>query len=126
MQSGTTSLNFGRIMRGPLSIGGGAVFGRRLVDCVRDTAVDEVKQKLLSGEYYGEGWETDKIPPLQDRLLPALVLRCTQHLLAWGIQEEGLFRYAFGEIWAVGVKNLPPSFQAQWKGIPRQLFACRV
>jgi len=97
MQSGATSLNFGRIMRGPLSIGGGAVFGRRLVDCVRDTAVDEVKQKLLSGEYYGEGWEADKIPPLQDRLLPALVLRCTQHLLAWGIQEEGLFRYAFGE-----------------------------
>lgn len=98
MQSGAANLNFGRIVRGPLSIGGGAVFGRRLSDCVRDTAVDDVKQKLLSGEYHDEGWEVDKIPPLQDRLLPALVLRCVQHLLAWGIQEEGLFRYAFGEI----------------------------
>ncbi|KAF9650596.1 RhoGAP-domain-containing protein [Thelephora ganbajun] len=92
MQSGATGLNLGQIIRGPLSVGGGAAFGRRLADCVRDTAVDDVKQKLLSGEYYGEGWEVDKIPPLQDRLLPALVLRCAQHLLAWGIQEEGLFR----------------------------------
>lgn len=81
-------------MRGPLSIGGGVVFGRRLADCVRDTAVDDVKQKLLSGEYYGDLWEIDEIPPLQERLLPALVLRCAQHLMVWGIQEEGLFRYA--------------------------------
>jgi len=92
MRSGANGLNFGRIMRGPLPIGGGAVFGRRLADCVRDTAADDVKEKLLSGEYYGEEWEMDKIPPLQDRLLPALVLRCAQHLLTWGIQEEGLFR----------------------------------
>ena len=94
MQSGATNLSFGRIMRGPLSISGGVVFGRRLADCVRDTAVDDVKQKLLSGEYYGDLWEIDEIPPLQERLLPALVLRCAQHLMVWGIQEEGLFRYA--------------------------------
>ena len=94
VQSGANSLNFGRIMRGPLMAGGGVVFGARLADCVRNTAVDDVKQKLLSGEYYGEGWENDKIPPLQERLLPAIVLRCVQHLLAWGIQEEGLFRCA--------------------------------
>jgi hypothetical protein len=126
MQSGAASLNFGRIIRGPLSIGGGVVFGRPLADCVRDTAVDEVKQKLLSGEYYREEWEVDKIPPLQDRLLPALVLRCAQNLLAWGIQEEGLFRCAFGKIRALGIKHLPPLFQAQWKGVPRQSLACRV
>ncbi|KAG5735485.1 Rho GTPase-activating protein gacZ [Termitomyces sp. T112] len=29
---------------------------------------------------------------LEDRKLPALVVRCAQHLLIWGIQEEGLFR----------------------------------
>ena len=109
-QSGTPSLNFGQIMRGPLSTGGGAVFGRRLADCVRDTAVDDVKQKLLSGEYYGEGWDVDKIPPLQDRLLPALVLRCVQHLLAWGIQEEGLFRYAFGSNGVLEIENSSPPF----------------
>ena len=125
-QSGAAGLYFGRIMRGPLSIGGGAVFGRRLADCVRDTAVDHVKQKLLSGEYYGEGWEADKIPPLEDRLLPALVLRCAQHLLAWGIQEEGLFRYAFSKIGVLGIKSSSPPFQAQWKGVPCQSLARRV
>lgn len=92
MQSGANGLNFGRIVRGPLNIGGGTVFGRPLAECVRDTAVDDVKQRLLSGEYYQEGWELDNIPPLQDRLLPALVSRCVQHLLTWGVQEEGLFR----------------------------------
>lgn len=102
MQSGVNGLNFGRIVRGPLNVGGGVVFGRRLADCVRDTAVDDVKQKLLSGEYYGEGWESDKVPPLQDRLLPALVLRCAQHLLVWGIQEEGLFRCVSAEIAVFG------------------------
>ena len=117
-QSGATNLNFGRIMRGPLGVGGGAVFGRRLSDCVRDTAADDVKQRLLSGEYYGEGWRVDEIPPLQDRLLPALVLRCAQHLLTWGVREEGLFRYAFGRIGVFWLTTLPPSFQAQWKGIP--------
>lgn len=126
MQSGATGLNFGRVMRGPLSNGGGAVFGRRLSDCVRDTAVDDVKQKLFSGEYYGEGWENDKVPPLQERLLPALVLRCAQHLLAWGIQEEGLFRYAFATTGALGIKRLSPSFQGQRKGVACQSLARRV
>ena len=113
-------------MRGPLSIGGGAVFGRRLADCVRDTAVDDVKQKLLSGEYYGEGWEVDKIPPLQDRLLPALVLRCAQHLLAWGVQEEGLFRCAFDTTRVPGTEHLPQLSQTQRKGVTRQSLAYGV
>ena len=99
-------------MRGPLSIGGGAVFGRRLADCVRDTAADDVKQKLLAGDYYGEGWENDEVPPLEERLLPALVLRCAQHLLIWGIQEEGLFRYAFTATEVPGIKRLSPPLQA--------------
>lgn len=124
-QSGTTGLNFGRIIRGPLSTSGGAVFGRRLADCVRDTAVDEVRQKLLSGGYYGEGWTVDKIPPLQDRLLPALVLRCAQHLLAWGVQEEGLFRYVFVGTGVSCLKHSSPSFQSQWKDISCQSLACR-
>ena len=102
MQSGANSLNLGRIIRGPLNVGGGVVFGRRLTDCVRDTAADDVKQRLLSGEYYEEGWEVNEIPPLQDRLLPALVLRCAQHLLSWGVQEEGLFRYALVKFRGLG------------------------
>ena len=126
MQSGANLLNFGQIMRGPLNVGGGIVFGRRLVDCVRDTTVDDVKHKFLSQNYYREGWEVDKIPPLQDRLLPALVLRCAQHLLTWGIQEEGLFRCVSGESGVLGLRTLSPPFQAQWKDIPSQSFACRV
>jgi hypothetical protein len=126
MQSGAASLNFGRITRGPLSVGGGMVFGRRLGDCVRDTAMEDVKQKLLSGEYYGEGWWDETIPPLQDRLLPALVLRCAQHLLAWGIQEEGLFRYAFATTGVLGIEPSSPSFQGQWKGVTRQPLASGV
>ena len=57
-------------MRGLLNVGGGVVFGRWLTGCVRDAAADYIKQRLLSGEYYEEGWEVNEIPPLQDRLLP--------------------------------------------------------
>ena len=42
-------------MRGLLNVGGGVVFGRWLAGCVRDAAADDVKQRLLSGEYYEEG-----------------------------------------------------------------------
>ena len=126
VQSGAASLNFGRIMRGPLSSGGAMVFGRRLADCVRDTAVDDVKQKLLSGEYYVDGWENDKVPPLEERLLPAIVLRCVQHLLAWGIKEEGLFRYALATAGVFGIKRLPPSLQGQREVITCQPLALGV
>lgn len=81
------------------------VFGRRLADCVKDTAVDDVRQKLLSGKHHAEGWESDRIPPLQERFLPAVVLRCAQHLLTWGIQEEGIFRYVFATIGVLGNKK---------------------
>ena len=30
---------------------------------------------------------------LEELWIPALTLRCAQHILKWGIQEEGLFRY---------------------------------
>lgn len=29
---------------------------------------------------------------LEERLLPALIVRCVQHLSKWGVEEEGLFR----------------------------------
>ena len=104
IQSGATNFNPGRIMRGPLSVGGGVVFGIRLADCVRNTAVDDVKQKFLSAEYY-EGREDHKIPPLQERLLPAIALRCVQHLMTWGIHEEGLFRYALATVGVFRIKR---------------------
>ncbi|KAF5385957.1 hypothetical protein D9615_002644 [Tricholomella constricta] len=33
-----------------------------------------------------------QLKALEERKLPALVVRCAQHLLIWGVQEEGLFR----------------------------------
>ncbi|EIM81090.1 RhoGAP-domain-containing protein [Stereum hirsutum FP-91666 SS1] len=36
--------------------------------------------------------DTDSLDALERRLIPALVLRCAQHLLKWGLEEEGLFR----------------------------------
>ncbi|KAH9942294.1 RhoGAP-domain-containing protein [Epithele typhae] len=65
----------------------GLVFQRDLRNCVRDTAIDDVQDRLGS-----ESEETFGFKPLETRLLPALVVRCAQHIQRWGIQEEGLFR----------------------------------
>lgn len=62
------------ILRGASAGGGGLVFGRPLADCVRDT-----------GPALGPG-------DTGSRHIPALVLRCVQHLEKWGVVEEGLFR----------------------------------
>ncbi|KAH8119234.1 hypothetical protein DFH11DRAFT_1563702 [Phellopilus nigrolimitatus] len=70
--------NLGRRVRAPLHTG--LVFGRDLALCVRDTAVGD-----------GIGEETEMLS-LKGRLLPALVTRCAQHIVKWGVQEEGLFR----------------------------------
>ncbi|VDB95163.1 unnamed protein product [Peniophora sp. CBMAI 1063] len=47
-------------------------------------------RSLSTGE---NGW-SDPGPsaPLTDRALPALVVRCVQHIMTWGLEEEGLFR----------------------------------
>ncbi|KAL1942667.1 hypothetical protein VTO73DRAFT_4907 [Trametes versicolor] len=86
----------GRRLRGPklsssgVSIAGGLVFKRDLPTCVRETAIDDVQIRLAHGDQ-------DLFPhvgfkPLESRLLPALVVRCAQHILRWGVEEEGLFR----------------------------------
>ena len=109
---GSMGPNIGKRLRGPVrlsakgaSIAGGLVFGRDLKTCVRDTAIDSVRNTLRAGELNSStSHDTDSIansapsipsPPLEGRLLPALVVRCAQHILTWGIQELGLFRYDF-------------------------------
>ena len=69
---------------------GGVVFGRNLEVVVRETAIDVG----VSGDESSEDWEA-KYRELETRMLPALVARCAQHLLIWGVQERGLFRYVF-------------------------------
>jgi len=60
---------------------GGVVFGRPLADCVRDT-----KPLVVLGNDNAD-------VGIEGRFIPALMLRCVQHLERWGVQEEGLFRY---------------------------------
>ncbi|KAI0769329.1 hypothetical protein BD413DRAFT_613878 [Trametes elegans] len=91
-----TGPNLGRRLRGPRlsstgrSIAGGLVFKRDLQICVRETAIDEVQMRIASGKL-----EDDPklgFGPVEVRLLPAIVVRCAQHIHRWGLQEEGLFR----------------------------------
>ncbi|KAI0356156.1 RhoGAP-domain-containing protein [Trametes cingulata] len=90
-----TGPQLGRRLRGPrrtssgLSIVGGLVFKRDLQTCVRETAIEDVRVRLASG---GDEDSSASFKPLESRLLPALVVRCAQHIMRWGIQEEGLFR----------------------------------
>ncbi|KAI0371151.1 RhoGAP-domain-containing protein [Pilatotrama ljubarskyi] len=90
-----TGPQLGRRLRGPRrtssghSIVGGLVFKRDLQTCVRETAIEDVRTRLASDE---DQDSNSGFKPLESRRLPALVVRCAQHILRWGIQEEGLFR----------------------------------
>lgn len=84
----------GTRLRGPqlskagTPIVGGLVFGRDLWTCVQQTAIDAMKEQL-------DYWDPDvsvKSRGIEERVLPALIVRCAQHLHHWGLQEEGLFR----------------------------------
>lgn len=100
----------GKRLRGPVrfspkgaSVAGGLVFGRDLKTCVRDTAIDSVRNALRVKEFDNStirdadstASNVPSVPslPLESRRLPAIVVRCAQHILTWGIQELGLFRY---------------------------------
>lgn len=100
----------GKRLRGPVrfspkgaSVAGGLVFGRDLKTCVRDTAIDSVRNALRIKEFDNStirdadstASSDPSVPslPLESRRLPAIVVRCAQHILTWGIQELGLFRY---------------------------------
>lgn len=80
--------NLGKLLRAPMQPG--LVFGRDLATCVRETAA--ANQKSVTGTGFGMDMEVVGARALESRHLPALVLRCAQHLEKWGVQEEGLFR----------------------------------
>ncbi|PFH53741.1 hypothetical protein AMATHDRAFT_54224 [Amanita thiersii Skay4041] len=89
----------GNMLRGAMKQSG-TVFGRDLKAAVRETAIG-APHTSFEGRRAGE-WErvnrrgnlsgkrAEK--PLEERALPAVVVRSAQHLLLWGVQEEGLFR----------------------------------
>ena len=88
-----------RMKVGGVGVAGGVVFGRDLRMVVRETAIQAGKTSVDMGEVVrrvsharrGNVNKSD-LMVLEKRLLPALVVRCAQHLLIWGLQEEGLFR----------------------------------
>jgi hypothetical protein len=74
-------------LRGPVRKGN--VFGKELRVAVKETKV------VVKGNDDTVGTASRKfglIKALECRVLPAVVARCAQHLLIWGVQEEGLFR----------------------------------
>ncbi|KAJ7045483.1 RhoGAP-domain-containing protein [Mycena alexandri] len=90
----------GKRLRGPLKVtntganAGSVVFGGRLKVVVSETAVTVGGRRGRDIEDLGTQ-RTAGLPLLkllEHRMLPALVVRCAQHLLIWGVQEEGLFR----------------------------------
>lgn len=98
--------SLGKRLRGPMrrhnggaGVAGGIVFGRDLKTCVRDTAVyvgqssEDGSDRRQQHKRQGSVNTKDlKQKALETRMIPALVVRCTQHLMIWGLQEEGLFR----------------------------------
>lgn len=76
------------------------MFGRELRRCVAETALqatsfpgapDNRSQHHRTASGSKARIEADNMK-LEARRIPALVVRCAQHILAWGVQEEGLFR----------------------------------
>ena len=70
--------------------GGGVVFGRSLAVGVRETAV--FVGKAPGTQVLEEHPKEGLVRELEEKMLPAVVVRCAQHILLWGVQEEGLFR----------------------------------
>ena len=93
----TSSLgpSLGKMLRGGLRnkngvVTCGMVFGKVLKIVTRETGINvgkEMESESVDAEREG------LILELEKRLLPAIVVRCAQHLLIWGLQEEGLFRW---------------------------------
>ncbi|KAG9316494.1 hypothetical protein JVU11DRAFT_2536 [Chiua virens] len=81
---------------------GGMVFGRELKTCVEETAIDSVLSAFREQNVIHEEQEDSDISepvqwsqpsaPLERRHVPALIVRCAQHILVWGVEEQGLFR----------------------------------
>ena len=90
----------GPMFRAPFK-GSSVVFGKDLRTAVRETAVG-VGPPNAEGMRAGEWPRTaemekrakmrDAHKALEERRLPAVVVRCAQHILVWGVEEEGLFR----------------------------------
>ena len=87
----------GTMLRGQLRdvngmVTNSVVFGRDLRVVTKETGINVGKGIGFAGVSGGKVKE-GLVFELEGRLLPAIVVRCAQHLLIWGVQEEGLFRW---------------------------------
>lgn len=106
----------GKCIRGPTRSGNeggglpkGAVFGRDLRSCVAETALQatgpteagDTNARQMQSTNANESMTQEDVDniELEARRIPALVARCAQHILIWGVQEEGLFRCVHINIW---------------------------
>ena len=86
--------SLGILLRGGLQnkngvVTSGVVFGKVLKKVTRETGINAGRSVGVVGE---RAKKEGLVLELEKRLLPAIVVRCAQHLLIWGVQEEGLFR----------------------------------
>ncbi|KAM6501977.1 hypothetical protein JOM56_001954 [Amanita muscaria] len=83
----------GMMLRAPLKASG-YVFGRELKAAVAGSAVGvrlpSAEESSASGQIQRS--QLSHFKTFADRALPAVVVRCAQHIFVRGIQEEGLFR----------------------------------
>lgn len=83
----------------PINQGGGLIFGRPLADCVRDTKALVLLESHSRAKSEDEDTNAEDelaeraVVAVEARYIPALVLRCVQHIEQWGLMEEGIFRY---------------------------------
>ncbi|KAJ7647362.1 hypothetical protein FB45DRAFT_893241 [Roridomyces roridus] len=86
--------SLGKPLRGPLKVtgSGGVVFGIRLKMVANETAVTGGGPLDIEDGHSLEKIDLALLKLLERRSLPAIVVRCAQHLLVWGVREEGLFR----------------------------------
>ncbi|KAH6914473.1 hypothetical protein BKA70DRAFT_1218010 [Coprinopsis sp. MPI-PUGE-AT-0042] len=87
----------GVMVRGPIktkqgTLISGVVFGQDLKTAVEQTMPITVSNLDKDADSKVGGERERLVKEVQTRMLPALVTRCAQHLLIWGVQEEGLFR----------------------------------
>jgi hypothetical protein len=68
------------------------VFGSELKTAVKETKVVVQENDAVDAVEGSPSRKDGLILALECRVLPAVVVRCAQHLLIWGVQEEGLFR----------------------------------
>ncbi|KAF4598022.1 hypothetical protein EYR38_006416 [Pleurotus pulmonarius] len=76
---------------------GRLLFKRPLKDGFNEAPVVPRSERhdVIEGEVQsidGSSVSSSVLEDLESKRVPALVVRCAQHLLVWGVQEEGLFR----------------------------------